>query len=97
MSAVTLDGRCVIVTGAGAGVGRGVALACATAGTHVIVGYPHATTVSRSSARSSRRRASARGSQCDVTDEASIVAAVVLAVDRAGALHAIVHNATSNR
>ena len=35
--------------------------------------------------------------RCDVTDESTVVDAVDLAVTRTGALHAIVHNATSNR
>ena len=37
MSATTLTGRTVVVTGAAAGVGRGIALACAAAGAHVVV------------------------------------------------------------
>ena len=32
-----LDGRTVIVTGAGGGVGRGIALACATHGARVVI------------------------------------------------------------
>ncbi|HEX4528436.1 MAG TPA: SDR family oxidoreductase [Acidimicrobiia bacterium] len=92
----TLAGRCIIVTGAGDGVGRGVALACAAAGAHVIVGTRHENghaVVGEIDARGGR----AAWTQCDVTDEATIVAAVDLALERAGALHAIVHNATSNR
>jgi NAD(P)-dependent dehydrogenase (short-subunit alcohol dehydrogenase family) len=92
----TLAGRSIIVTGAGDGVGRGVALACAAAGAHVIVGTRHENghaVVGEIDARGGR----AAWTQCDVTDEATIVAAVDLALERAGALHAIVHNATSNR
>jgi 3-oxoacyl-[acyl-carrier protein] reductase len=93
---VTLEGRSVIVTGAGDGVGRGVALACAAAGAHVIVATRNENghdVVGEIDTRGGR----AAWSRCDVTDEATVVAAVDLAVERAGALHAIVHNATSNR
>jgi NAD(P)-dependent dehydrogenase (short-subunit alcohol dehydrogenase family) len=92
----TLEGRVVIVTGAGDGVGRGVALACASAGASVVIGTRdengHAV-VGEIDARSGR----SAWVRCDVTDEATITHAVDLAVERFGALHAIVHNATSNR
>jgi len=92
----TLEGRSVIVTGAGAGVGRGIALACASAGADVIVGTRHV------DGHAVVREIEARGGRgewvhCDVTDEATIANAVDLAVARNGALHTIVHNATSNR
>jgi 3-oxoacyl-[acyl-carrier protein] reductase len=93
---VTLEGRSVIVTGAGDGVGRGVALACAAAGAHVIVATRYEngrSVVGEIDTRGGR----AAWTQCDVTDEATVVAAVDVALERAGALHAIVHNATSNR
>jgi 3-oxoacyl-[acyl-carrier protein] reductase len=86
----------VVVTGAGDGVGRGIALACAAAGAHVVVGTRHENghaVVGEIDARGGR----AAWTRCDVTDEATIVAAVDLALERAGALHAIVHNATSSR
>jgi 3-oxoacyl-[acyl-carrier protein] reductase len=86
----------VIITGAGAGVGRGIALACAAAGADVIVGTRHANgqeVVHEIAARGGR----GEWVQCDVTDESTVADAVDLAVTRTGALHAIVHNATSNR
>lgn len=91
-----LEGRSVIVTGAGAGVGRGIALACASAGADVIVGTRNV------DGHGVVREIEARGGRgewvhCDVTDEATLANAVDLAVARNGALHAIVHNATSNR
>jgi NAD(P)-dependent dehydrogenase (short-subunit alcohol dehydrogenase family) len=91
-----LDGRTVMVTGAGAGVGRGVALACASAGAAVVVGTRGA------NGRAVVDEIAERGGRgawapCDVTDESAIADAVDLAVTQFGALHAIVHNATSNR
>jgi 3-oxoacyl-[acyl-carrier protein] reductase len=91
-----LDGRTVIVTGAGAGVGRGIALACAAAGAHVVVASR------RENGRDLVAAIEARGdhaswAQCDVTDLASVTRTIRDAVARTGAVHAVVHNATSNR
>jgi 3-oxoacyl-[acyl-carrier protein] reductase len=92
----SLAGRSVIVTGAGAGVGRGIALACATAGADVIVASRN------DNGRDVVTEIEARGGagawvHCDVTDASTIADAVATAVARTGQLHAIVHNATSNR
>lgn len=93
---VSLEGRTVVVTGAGAGLGRGIALACAGAGANVVV------TSRRDDGGAVAAEIAARGgsavwTRCDVTDEAAVVAALAVAQGHAGALHAIVHNATSNR
>jgi NAD(P)-dependent dehydrogenase (short-subunit alcohol dehydrogenase family) len=91
-----LDGRSVVVTGAGAGVGRGIALACAVAGADVVVASRHDNgreVVAEIEARGGR----GEWARCDVTDPSAISEAVGTAVARTGALHAIVHNATSNR
>ena len=91
-----LTGRSVVVTGGGAGVGRGIALACATAGADVIV-------ASRNEngqdvvAEIEAAGGSGAWVRCDVTDASTVAVAVATAVTRTGALHAIVHNATSNR
>jgi 3-oxoacyl-[acyl-carrier protein] reductase len=93
---VSLAGRVVLVTGAGDGLGRGIALACGSAGAHVVV------TSRRERGQSVADEIEARGGQavwtpCDVTDADAVVTAVDVAVRHAGGLHAIVHNATSNR
>jgi 3-oxoacyl-[acyl-carrier protein] reductase len=91
-----LSGRTVDVTGAAAGVGRGIALACAAAGAHVVVASR------RDNGRELVEQIEARGdaaswAQCDVTDRASVECTVREAVARTGGVHAVVHNATSNR
>jgi 3-oxoacyl-[acyl-carrier protein] reductase len=96
VSDAPLRGRTVLVTGAGAGVGRGIARACAAAGAHVVVASR------RENGRELVAEIEARGdhaswAQCDVTELASIEATVRDAVARTGGLHAVVHNATSNR
>ena len=93
---VDLTGRTVIVTGGAAGVGRGIALACGAAGGHVVVASR------RENGREVVDEITARGgvaswSECDVGDLESVRRAVADAQERTGAVHAVVHNATSNR
>ena len=91
-----LTGRGVIVTGGAAGVGRGIALACGDANAYVVVASR------RDNGQDVVDEITARGgaatwSACDVTDAESVARTVATTVKRAGALHAVVHNATSNR
>jgi 3-oxoacyl-[acyl-carrier protein] reductase len=92
----SLEGRTVLVTGAGGGVGRGVALACARAGAHVVVASPRENgeeTVALIAAAGG----AAEWVRCDVTVAGEVQAAVTLAVEGTGHLDAMVHNATSRR
>lgn len=91
-----LAGRGVVVTGGAAGVGRGIVLACAAAGARVVVASrrDNGLDVVR---EVEARGGSARWVQCDVGEPDSVDAMVAAAVEFAGALHALVHNATSNR
>ncbi len=94
-TAMVLQGRTVLVTGAGGGVGRGIALAASAAGAVAVVatrGDSGATVVDEITARGDR----ALWARCDVTDADSVVEAVDLAVSRTGRLDTVVHNATSN-
>lgn len=80
----------MLITGAAAGVGRGLALACGDAGAHVLV------TSRRENGKDVVAEVQARGGEaawlaCDVTDADSVTDAV----ERAGELQAVVHNATS--
>ena len=96
MSATTLTGRTVLVTGAAAGVGRGIALACAAAGAHVVVASRRENGLELVAAIEARGDI-ASWARCDVTDLDSVVRTVHESVARTGALHAVVHNATSVR
>jgi len=96
VSARSLVGRTVLVTGAAAGVGHGIAVGCAAAGAHVVVASR------RENGRDVVAEIEARGDaaswvRCDVTDLASVSRAVRDTLGDTGALHAVVHNATSNQ
>jgi 3-oxoacyl-[acyl-carrier protein] reductase len=96
VSVVDLAGRTVLVTGGAAGVGRGIALACGAAGAHVVVASRRENGVEVVGEIVARGGASS-WVRCDVADRDSVATAVALTVGRTGGLHAVVHNATSNR
>jgi NAD(P)-dependent dehydrogenase (short-subunit alcohol dehydrogenase family) len=91
-----LDGRVVLVTGAGDGVGRGIALACASAGASVVV-TSRGDNGTQVVAEISRRGGSAVWARCDVDNRPTVETAIGVAADRFGGLDALVHNATSPR
>ncbi len=89
-----LAGRVVIVTGAGDGLGRGICLDAAAKGAVVIVAAPRdnaATTVELIT----ERGGTASWHRCDVTDAEGVAECIQMTVATHGALHAVVHNATS--
>jgi 3-oxoacyl-[acyl-carrier protein] reductase len=89
-----LAGRVVLVTGAGDGMGRGLCLDAAAKGATVIVAAPRdnaATTVELITERGGK----ASWHRCDVTDPAQVSDCINTVVATHGALHAVVHNATS--
>jgi 3-oxoacyl-[acyl-carrier protein] reductase len=94
MTAAYLEGRVVLVTGAGRGVGRGIALACAERGASIVVAAPKengAETV----ARVTEAGGNAIWVKCDVTSATEVEGAVAAAVTEYGRLDGVVHNATS--
>lgn len=93
---MSLDGRSIVITGAGRGVGRGIALACAAEGAHVVVAAPGENGLV-TVADIDERGGSATWVRCDVTVRADVRHAIEVAVGEAGGLDAIVHNATSRR
>lgn len=92
-----LSGRTVVITGAGDGVGRGVALACASAGAHVVV-MARRENGAETVGLIEERGGAAQWVSGDVTVATDVAAAVAAAVDAGGGgLDALVHNATSRR
>src|SRR5882724_9544573 len=91
-----LDGRVVLVTGAGSGLGRGLCVACAQAGAAVVVTAPR-----DNGAQTVRDITDAGGRatfvRTDVTSTEDVDAAVAAAVATYGRLDGVVHNATSRR
>jgi 3-oxoacyl-[acyl-carrier protein] reductase len=93
---VDLSGRTVVVTGGAAGVGRGIAVACGAAGGHVVVASRRENgleVVEEITARDG----TATWAACDVADLESVQRTVAAACEHTGSVHAVVHNATSNR
>jgi 3-oxoacyl-[acyl-carrier protein] reductase len=87
-----LDGRTVLITGAGAGLGRGISVAAGKAGAHVIV-----TSLSDNGLETAGLIEEAGGIatwiKCDVTDRIAVERAVAEAVRITGHLDGLVHNA----
>jgi len=89
-----LNGRVVLVTGAGDGMGRGLCLDAAGRGATVVIAAP------RDNAQTSvdlitERGGEARWIQCDVTNAHDVTECIAATVSAYGGLHAVVHNATS--
>lgn len=94
MTPTPLAGRVVLITGAGDGMGRGLALHAAGLGASVVIAAPGEnaeTTVELIR----QRGGSASRITCDVSDADAVANAIETTVSAYGALHAVVHNATS--
>jgi 3-oxoacyl-[acyl-carrier protein] reductase len=90
-----LDGKTVIVTGAGGGVGEGIALACATHGANVVIAARRTETGDPVAAEIERRGGRAVSVRCDVTSRDDVYGAVDAALTTFGGLDVMVHNALS--
>jgi NAD(P)-dependent dehydrogenase (short-subunit alcohol dehydrogenase family) len=88
-----LEGRTVIVTGAGGGVGEGIALACSTHGANVVIAARRAENGQPVADEIGRRGGQALFVRCDVSDSTDVAATVARTVDRFGGLDCMVHNA----
>jgi NAD(P)-dependent dehydrogenase (short-subunit alcohol dehydrogenase family) len=88
-----LEGKTMVVTGAGGGVGRGIALTCATHGANVVIAARRTETGDVVAGEIEARGGAARSIRCDVAQRADVEAAVACAVDEFGALDVMVHNA----
>lgn len=87
--------RCVLVTGASGGVGKGIALACGEAGWTVWIAARRASEGEETAQAVTDRGGKGHFASCDVADEASVADTVAHTIRISGALHGIVHNATS--
>jgi NAD(P)-dependent dehydrogenase (short-subunit alcohol dehydrogenase family) len=85
MSPRLLEGKTLIVTGAGGGVGMGIALACATHGANVVIAARRVETGDEVAAEITRRGGNALSVRCDVD----------AATERFGGLDCLIHNAVA--
>jgi 3-oxoacyl-[acyl-carrier protein] reductase len=90
-----LDGRVALITGAGSptGIGRAIATAYARAGAAVVLGDVDASGAERNAQTLTEAGSTAFAVALDVTDEASVSAAVGEANRRAGRVDILVNNA----
>jgi NAD(P)-dependent dehydrogenase (short-subunit alcohol dehydrogenase family) len=97
MTMGTLDGKSVIVTGAGGGIGRGVALALAKEGANVTVVDINGVGADETVALLAELGAGALAVHSDIRDSAQVDAAVAAAVERFGTVDILVNNAMAAR
>src|SRR5438552_8722239 len=90
---MALEGRTVVVTGAGGGMGRGIAEAAAEAGARVVVGDLSLDPVAETARGMETGGGRALPLVLDVTDAASITAAIARAAGAFGRLDGWVNNA----
>jgi NAD(P)-dependent dehydrogenase (short-subunit alcohol dehydrogenase family) len=87
-----LQGRVVLVLGAGSGIGRACAVAAAEAGATVVVGDKKEEAAQGAAAAIIDAGGSATTVTVDVRDEASVEQAVRATVERHGAIHGLVNS-----
>lgn len=96
MTAATLTGKHVLVTGGGTGIGLGCARRLVADGAVVTIAGRRLEVLEEAAEQLrgiAAAGAAVRVAECDVTDEAQVEAAVAIAVDESGALHGAVANA----
>ncbi|MFV0385578.1 SDR family NAD(P)-dependent oxidoreductase [Paracoccus sp. (in: a-proteobacteria)] len=89
----SVEGRVVVVTGAGRGIGRSIATGLASAGARVVTADIDAATASATAAEITAGGGSATGIAADVTDRASIRDLIAQTVAAHGRLDAMFNNA----
>ena len=93
MMKVDLTGKTALVTGASRGIGEAIARRFAAEGARVVLGARDESACRRIAGDIERSGAEALAVACDVTDPASIAAAVGAAAGRWGRIDALVNNA----
>jgi NAD(P)-dependent dehydrogenase (short-subunit alcohol dehydrogenase family) len=94
-AALNLNGKVAIVTGAGGGLGRGIALALAAAGAKVAIAARRKVTGDETAALIHAEGGQALSIEADVSRRADVDRTIAETIDRFGALHIAVHNASS--
>ncbi len=93
---LALDGKIALVVGASRGIGAAIARTLATAGATVIVAARDPESLRHVADSIKERNGSAATVVADVTDEASVAAAVAACVDQFGRLDIAVNNAAAH-
>src|SRR5258706_10773389 len=89
---MSVEDRVAIITGAGSGVGRAAAIRFAAEGASVVATDIHAESVKETCALVEAAGGTAIAEQCDVAQEADVIATVAAAVDRFGRLDIVFNN-----
>src|SRR4051794_27735061 len=93
----SVEGRAVIVTGAGRGVGKGMALHLGKGGARVVVAEWKQHLLEETSAELTELGIEHLGVQCDIQQQHEIDAMVAATVDRFGRVDALINNAQTFR
>ncbi|EFB3293056.1 7-alpha-hydroxysteroid dehydrogenase [Escherichia coli] len=88
-----LDGKCAIITGAGAGIGKEIAITFATAGASVVVSDINADAANHVVDEIQQLGGQAFACRCDITSEQELSALADFAVSKLGKVDILVNNA----